>query len=483
MDNIYYRARIPMRRLSGFDAQFVFDERPDDTQHTLKLAFLDARASAGFDLRAARQQIAARLSRLDPLRWRARRVPFDLHHPVWLEAGAPDLGWHVRRAALPAPGGRDELCEVVSQIASAPLDPARPLWELWLLEGYEGEKVVLVLKLSHALADGGESRVLLERLFEPAPLSNELPAAEFPSRRALVRAALRDRVRDLAALLRVARATLVAAWQRRASPRRPEPGALPAPTRLRSPRTGLGGPLGPRRVFHYQTVSLAAAREVGHAFGCTVNEVLIATVAGGMRRWLREQGRLPGLATIAHLPLSTRSEAERGTWGNRVVALPIALPTQLADPGARLRAAARENTRAKAVLRAQRGGFLEDWQSALPPLFTKTYGTLARLVARLRPRLSGGVVVSNVRGPERPLAAADGSVENLVSVGHVKWVSGLNVTAWSYAGQLNLGLYACAGAFPELGRVAALFGEAFEELVKSAARERARIDVEGGRDV
>jgi diacylglycerol O-acyltransferase len=104
-------------------------------------------------------------------------------------------------------------------------------------------------------------------------------------------------------------------------------------------------------------------------------------------------------------------------------------------------------------------------------------------VARLRPRLSGGVVVSNVRGPEQALSVAAGSVENLVSVGHVKWVSGLNVTAWSYAGRLNLGLYACADAFPDLGRVAELLGESFEELVKAAARERARVDVEGSRDV
>src|SRR5512139_2060566 len=127
-----------MRRMTGFDAQFVFDERSGEPQHTLKLAFLDARASAGFGVDAARRHVAARLAHLDPLRWCTARVPFDLHHPVWREGGTPDLGWHVRRAAIPAPAGRSELCEVVSQIASAPLDPRRPLWELWLLEGYEG---------------------------------------------------------------------------------------------------------------------------------------------------------------------------------------------------------------------------------------------------------------------------------------------------------------------------------------------------------
>jgi diacylglycerol O-acyltransferase len=405
-------------------------------------------------------------------------VPLDLHHPVWLESGAPDLVWHVRRAAIPPPGRRDELCELVSQIASTPLDPSRPRWELWLLEGFEDDKVVLLLKLSHALADGGESRILLERLFEPEPEAAELPAAERASGLRLLAGALRDRVGDLGALVRTARRTLEAWWQRRREPTPPGPGELPAPTRLHSPRTPFGGPVGPRRAFHYQTVSLAEARTVGHIFGCTLNEVLIATVAGGVRSWLRAQGCLPGLATIGHIPLSTRSEAERGAWGNRVVAVPFALPTQIADPALRLRAAACENARVKAVLARQRGAFVEDWQNALPPLFAKAYGAVVRLLARIRPHLSGGVVVSNVRGPTQSLAASGGTVENLVSVGHVKWVSGLNVTAWSYAGKLNLGLYACADTFPDLGRVAERLGESFEELVKAAARESARVAVE-----
>jgi diacylglycerol O-acyltransferase len=280
------------------------------------------------------------------------------------------------------------------------------------------------------------------------------------------------------ALLRVAWASLAGTWRSRGAALPSEPCERPAPTPLRSPRTGFGGPLGPRRGFAYQTLPLAEARAVGHAFGCTLNEVLIATVAGGMRRWLREQRHLPGLATLGHAPLSTRREDERGSWGNRVVALPFALPTQIEDPVARLRAAARANARVKAAFAARRGGSFEDWENALPPLFTKACAAAVRLLARIRPRLSGGVVVSNVRGPEQPLAVGDGCVENLVSVGHVKWVSGLNVTAWSYAGNLNLGLYAGADQFPDLGRVAALLGESFEELAKAAAREGARLGKE-----
>ena len=141
---------------------------------------------------------------------------------------------------------------------------------------------------------------------------------------------------------------------------------------------------------------------------------------------------------------------------------------------------AHPNTSGRFDLKHDRGGMIEDWQNALSPLFTKSYAAFAHAVARLRPRLSGGVVVSNVRGPSDRFALHGGTVENLVSVGHVKWVSGLNVTAWSYAGQLNLALYAAEDAFPDLARVARHLGDSFEELAKAAAREAARVAVEGG---
>jgi hypothetical protein len=155
-----------MHRLTGFDAAFIYDERANEPQHTLKIAIWSPEASARYSLERTRRFVAARLPDIPPLRWRALRVPFDLHHPVWCESGAVDLVQHVRRLGIPAPAGRRELCEVISEIASQPLHPERPLWELWMLDGYEGDKVVAVLKLSHALADGGEARNLIERLYD-----------------------------------------------------------------------------------------------------------------------------------------------------------------------------------------------------------------------------------------------------------------------------------------------------------------------------
>src|SRR5262245_21465303 len=253
-----------MLRMSGYDAQFIYDEEQrNEPQHTLKISFLGAHASRRFDLAAARRDLAARLPAVEPLQWRAIRVPFDLHHPVWVRVPV-DLTWHVRRMAVPAPGGHDELCEAISEIVSRPLDRDRPLWEQWWLEGYEGG-LVSVLKLSHALADGNASRRLLELVHGDGPAADRVAFSPepLPTKRRLVADALRDRWRELRhELPRLARAT-------RAATRRP---AEPGPSALslfRAAPHPLSGPLSSRRAFHFFRVPLAGAQEIRSAFDVT----------------------------------------------------------------------------------------------------------------------------------------------------------------------------------------------------------------------
>ncbi|MDJ0851650.1 MAG: wax ester/triacylglycerol synthase family O-acyltransferase [Myxococcota bacterium] len=468
-----------MQRLSGFDATFIYDELPGETQHTLKVSIWSPEASAAHSLAEARRFVRSRLPELPPLRWRALRVPFDLHHPVWVEDPDLDLEHHVRRLAVPAPGGRDELCEVISEIASQPLDPRRPLWELWMLEGYEGGRVVAVLKMSHALADGGETRALIETLYAERPFTpgagvpEPLPHEEVPSAGRLVRDALRDRLRDLPRLGEVARAAL--AVRRRVREAR-EAGTQPELTSLLgSPKTPIRGRIGPRRVFHFSTVPLQEARDIARTFGCTVNDVVLAAGAGALRRYLRHHRALPGLPLVGMMPASIRAENERRSWGNRVTVRPLELPSHIADPVDRLRAAAASARNAKRDLALRRGADPEDWMRWLPPSAPKLVGRAMRALVRWSDRLTPGITVSNVRGPAEVLHAPGGPVENFISVGHVKYAASLNVTVWSYAGQLNFGLYACTDAVPDLPRLSACVVESFEELGKAAAREAARL--------
>ena len=139
------------------------------------------------------------------------------------------------------------------------------------------------------------------------------------------------------------------------------------------------------------------------------------------------------------------------------------------------RAAGEAARHAKRDLALRRGADAEDWVRWLPPSVPKLAGRLMRTLVRLRPRLTPGVTISSVRGPEKPLHAPGGPVENFISVGHVKYAKSLNLTVWSYAGQLNFGLYTCAEAVPDLPRLSRFVAEAFEELRKAAARESARL--------
>ncbi|HJO23160.1 MAG: wax ester/triacylglycerol synthase family O-acyltransferase [Myxococcota bacterium] len=475
-----------MHRMTGYDAVFLYDERPDEPQHTLKVAVWSREASAAYRLEDTRSFLRARLGELPPLRWRALRVPFDLYHPVWLEDRDLDLTHHVRCRALPLPGGRAELCDEISNIASVPLDPERPLWELWMLEGYEGDKVVAVLKMSHALADGAASRRLVETLYADAPFDPDTLTRDGtqtwcgegespPSRWTLLKDAARDRLhaatRELPRLSRSAHRT------RRALRRRP---SVPLYSGRRisilaSPPTPFAGRPGRQRRFHFTTVSLEAVRDIRNCVGCTVTDVILATAAGGVRRYLEERRALPGLPTLAHMPASIRSEAEQGEWGNRVTRRPLSLPTHIADPIARLRAASEIVREAKEDLQRRRGSDVEDWLRWLPPYAVKGVGRLARAFVRMRPEFPGGITVSSVPGPPDTLYAPGGPVENFISVGHVKYVASLNVTVWSYAGKLNFGLYSCARAVPDLDRLSDMIAASFEELRKAAAREATRL--------
>ena len=340
--------------MSGQDAQFIYDERPEEPQHTLKISFLSARASAAWSFESARRDLARRLATIEPLQWRALRVPLDLHHPVWVADPEIDLDWHLRRAAVPAPGGRDELCEVISQILSVPLDPDRPLWELWWLEGYEGG-VVAVLKISHALADGAASRRLLELLHTPEPAcdltrderGSFAPVALDADQRRRARSLARARPppsRRSCARASHARARVAAARESDSI------AAEPSPDALGGPYHPLGGPLSRRRVFHYFTTPLEASREVRRQLGGTINDVAVAAVAGGVRRWLLERGALPGLPTRGFMPASIRGADEALLWGNRVTSR--ARSTCRRRSPIRSRGCARSSTRRRARRRS-----------------------------------------------------------------------------------------------------------------------------------
>src|SRR5438309_2173557 len=172
-----------MERLTGLDAGFLYMETPSLHMHTLKIAVLDpAEVPGGYRFELVRELLATRLRHLPPFRRRLVEVPFGLHHPVWIEDPDFDLDWHIRRVAVPAPGGQREFGELISDIASRQLDRTRPLWELWVVEGLEHGYVGIVAKIHHAAADGVAAAAMLASVLDPSAGAEAEPDQWQPDR-------------------------------------------------------------------------------------------------------------------------------------------------------------------------------------------------------------------------------------------------------------------------------------------------------------
>jgi WS/DGAT/MGAT family acyltransferase len=453
------------RRLSGFDAQFVYHERPAETQHTLKVVFLEPPGGRRVSPEVLRKAVVAQLKET-PLGWRLARVPLDLHHPVWVTDPDVDLEARIHLGSVPAPGGRRDLCRLVSELARRPLDLDGPPWEMWLLDGVEDATTAVVIKMSHALADGGATAGLLRLVFGAG--RSAATAEPPPGRLRLLRDALVDAVRDL--FVGVPRLV-----RRAREVRRERKGGVAAGGTIHTisaPEVPINVPLTPERSFYYETVPLRDAREVHSAFDVSINDVIWATVAGGLRRYLAARDALPERPLVSAMVVSTRKPEEEAFWGNRVNFFMTSLPTDVDDPTERVRrsheacaAVKREDARA-------RGAQFEDWYALFPPFLVKLAGVFERLaMTRLGLRPSN-VIVSNVRGPEQPLEGDLGRVSNLVSVGHLKNILGLNITVWSYAEHLNFALYACPVAVPDIEAVGGHLLDSFRELLEAARLRR-----------
>jgi diacylglycerol O-acyltransferase len=458
-----------MRRLTAADAMFLYNELPTQHMHTLKLAIFDhSTAPSPYSFEHEKEKLAGRLDRLPPLRWLTVETPLGLNHPVWLEDPDFDLDYHMRRAAVPAPGGPRELCALVEEIASRPLARNRPLWEVWMIEGVEGGQVAALTKIHHSLADGVASAEMLRQALAPSDAEEEREAWEpepVPPKLTRVRLALVDLARFLArAVPRVLR-SLGRAHRRRAEHRRQ--GALDPPKPYQAPRTSMNGPLSPQRRFAFTSLRLDDARAIRASFGCTINDVLLATVTGALRRLLLAKGELPDRPLITSIPVSTRTETR--TFGNSTGAWYVELPTQLADPVERVRAIQRAVHTAKEEFEDTAGARLPDWMELFPPVVLKQiFSRLPRLMVKLgRPPMSN-LIVSNVRGPSDPLQYDGARMTAFYSVGPLLEGVGLNVTIWSYHDKLEVGLIACRDALPDLWALADAIGESFEELLKTA---------------
>lgn len=445
-----------MDRLSGLDASFLYLETPQQLMHVCGLFVLDpSTMPEPYSFRGLQQQIEDAIRDVPTFTRKLRRVPLGLDHPIWVRDAGFDIERHVHRLALPSPGGYEELTSLAAHLAGQPLDRSRPLWEMWVIEGYAdetGDKVVVFSKMHHATVDGVSGSNLISHLCSLSPTDPPLQLEEpgvhgrEPGRRELLgRAVLTNLTRPVAAARLVQPTTQLVS---RTVARARAGTAMAAP--LTAPRTSFNGTITGHRSIGFIDLDLEEVRALKKATGTTVNDVVLAVAGGALRAYLEERGELPKDSLLATVPVSVHSSTKRSQGANKVSALFTRLATDLDDPLERLAQLAEKNKHAKDHHNAISADSLQDWAEFAAP---RTFGLAVRAYAGLgladRLPVAHNLVISNVPGPPVPLYLAGARIDALYPLGPVFHGAGLNVTVLSNAGHLHVGVIACRESVPE----------------------------------
>jgi diacylglycerol O-acyltransferase / wax synthase len=470
------REETDMQRLTGLDAAFLALETPSAHMHVLGVAILDPSTlppdAEPFHERV-RSLLEARLHLVPPLRRRLVEVPFGLNAPSWIDDPDFDLDYHIRRAALPAPGTPQQLAACAADIAGRPLDRDHPLWEMHVIEGLERGYIGFVAKLHHSLIDGVAGVEILAALFDIAPdaaleplqAPDDWQPERVPGEAEMLARAVADMVQHPAKVVRAV-ASLGPGIVRAARRTREE--SLEVALPLTAPRLSMNRTITPRRVLTFVSVSLNDVKAVKNALGVTVNDVVLAITTGALRAYLDGRDELPDRPLVASIPTSVRTEADT-SFGNKVSSMFAALPVDIDDPIECLNTVARSMAGAKEVQKEVGGSTLQDWaELAAPALFTRAmrFYTRLRVAERMRPVIN--LIVSNVPGPPWPLYLAGARLVAIHPLGPVFDDCGLNLTVISYLDHIDFGFIACRELVPDVEELAALVPEALSELMKAA---------------
>jgi WS/DGAT/MGAT family acyltransferase len=426
----------------------------------------------GIDVQKIRRYVASRLHLMPRYRQRIARIPFE-NHPVWVDDDRFNLEYHVRHTALPLPGGDEQLKRLTGRIISQQLDRGKPLWELWIVEGLDGDRFAMITKTHHCMIDGVAAVDLATVLLNPSP-DPTIPDAQpwkpqsAPSRGELV---MEEARRRLATPLEIGKAVL-GAMQNPAETAESIGEQIFAVTETlgagmsSASESPFNQPIGPHRRFEWTAIELADVKRVKNALGGTVNDVVLATVAGAVGLFLSGRGlsrkEIAQLDFRAMVPVSVRASSERGTLGNRIASWAPRLPIAQADPRRRLDAV-REVT---ADLKGSRQAMGAEVLARVSEWTAATLLSLAmRLAARARPF---NLIVTNVPGPQIPLYMIGSRLLAGYPIGPLFLDQSLNIALLSYDGRLYWGFNGDWDVLPDLRDLVAAIRTSFDELLQAA---------------
>ncbi len=445
--------------LSARDAWFLYAERPLTPLDigTVYVFEGGSRVAGGRGALGVEETVKERIHLVPRYRQRIHRVPFNLAHPVWVDDPNFDLGAHIRREVLPPPGDGASLRRLVMRILARPLDMRRPLWEMTIVTGLRGGRVVLVNRAHHAMVDGVSSVDILSLLldadpegYRPEPPANGWRPRPEPTSWQLIRPLLWN--------IRPApsgeRTRLPAVWQ---GTRLPWTSLIKLSGTMVRPRPDLffNRAIGPQRTGRGLKVPLAAFKALKERFGCTVNDAVLAMVSEGLYRWFKARGESVPAKVRVFCPVSVRAEDARGRLGNQISGMVLELPTGELSMEERLRrinVTTGDLKRTRQAVAADKLAGLADWAPA----------SLLVLAGRLmsNPQAGANINVTNIPGPQFPLYSGGAQLLEVWPFAPLYPSMGLGVAIVSYNGDAYFGLTADPGIVPDVEEFTAMLTEA-----------------------
>ncbi len=456
-------------RLSGLDASFLHIENSSAHMHVASVMLFEGPPPPYDDLLEA---IERRLGLVPRYRQRLAFVPLGQGRPRWVDDPHLNLRYHVRATALPAPGSERQLMDLAGRVFSQQLDRDKPLWEIWIVEGLEEDRFALLAKTHHALVDGVSGIDIVSVLFDASPQPSApvdggqrwLPRP-LPSGTKLLGEALLERATVPAEVARSMRAVF-------RGPRRVVNGLRDAAVGVGAmawaglnpaPSSPYNASIGPHRRFTGVRAELRDIKAIKDSLGGTINDVVLATVAGALGRHMRRRGQVTdGVELKAMIPVSVRSDMERGDLGNRVAAMMAPLPVWCQEPLARLDIVREELSDLKKGGQAVGAQVMTELSGFAPPTIMDQ---AARLMSRQR---FFNLVVTNVPGPQFPLYLAGRRMLETFPMVPLAAGQALGVALLSYDGKINFGLVGDYDLMWDLDELADDVRASLEELADVA---------------
>ncbi|MCW2788512.1 MAG: wax ester/triacylglycerol synthase family O-acyltransferase [Aeromicrobium sp.] len=456
-----------MQRLSPLDAMFLHQDSPTVPRQVASLAILEG-GSTPLDYDRLIHVINERIDLVPRYRQVPRSVPGALGTPVWLDDENFDISLHVRRSALPRPGTTAALHELVGRLIARRLDLDRPLWELYLIEGLSGGRVALLFKAHQALVDGSETVDLAQVLLEETAHERDIPHDEWnprpePHAAELMLETIGRNVRRPAEALRVTELNLG-----RLARKLPIIGAD-----AQAPHSVLSTELSRHRRFASLAADLDAFRRVREEHGGTVNDVILAAIAGGIRGWMLTRAEPVTAKTSfrAMVPMSVVAEDGLPTsLGSKVRGHLLSLPVGESNPVVRLHQvsyALKDHRETGSAVAANK-------LAALPGFATSTFHAVGARVADAEAGRGHQIVITNVPGPQDPLYLAGEAVSEVYPCIPLSGRRALAIGVTSYNRKVFFGIVADRDAVPDVDVLAQCIEDALQELVDTVESRRSR---------